>query len=525
MNNFLKMLYRKNTFTENGALSNSTTGSALLDYFSKCGTYRNRSLEEVFADISQMWDESPLDTIKIIFYNRIVTRKIKGFHQSEAVQKGQGNRDEFRKALIWLARYQPNTLSKNLWLIPLVGSWKDLWHQDTLGEIDKTEVYNLILRGIYCEYNSNLLSKYLPRIRSKSNISNERHLALNAFALGLCKFLNWTPVQYRKFKSSGTAHQFQQQISNRLFDQIDFKKVPGKALHQMVNVTREDGSTFIERHNIDMKYLKWIKSQPVAKFTGYVYELMKAVSSSMSLAQKHTVDKQFEGLIRLAEAEETQQENVWCALDTSGSMQAAVADTTAFDICISLGVYFSTLIKGAFQDHVIMFDNVSRVKKLSGTFSDKVLQLTKEQTAWGSTNFQSVIDTIVKMRRIQPDIPIADYPTTLVVVSDMQFNPAGSMKTNYETAMRKLKQVDLSEIRIVWWWVTGRGQDFPSTLDDKGTILIGGFDGTIISQLIGKDVQSSKQDGQIGKVQSGPYEAMQRALDQEVLNLLEYEQK
>jgi hypothetical protein len=337
--------------------------------------------------------------------------------------------------------------------------------------------------------------------------------------------LNWTPVQYRKFKSSGTAHQFQQQISNRLFDQIDFKKVPGKALHQMVNVAREDGSTFIERHNIDMKYLKWIKSQPVAKFTGYVYELMKTVSASISLAQKHTVDKQFEGLIRLAEAEETQQENVWCALDTSGSMQTAVADTTAFDICISLGVYFSTLIKGAFQDHVIMFDKVSRVKKLSGTFSDKVLQLTKEQTAWGSTNFQSVIDTIVKMRRIQPDIPIADYPTTLVVVSDMQFNPAGSMKTNYETAMRKLKQVGLSEIRIVWWWVTGRGQDFPSTLDDKGTILIGGFDGTIISQLIGKDVQSSKQDGQIGKVQSGPYEAMQRALDQEVLNLLEYEQK
>ena len=515
------MLYQNNSFTENGAISNSTTGSALLDYFSKSGTYRDRELKDVFADISQMWAESPLDTIKVIFYNRMVTRKINGFHTSEAVQKGQGNRDEFRKAIIWLARFQPEALYQNLWLIPLVGSWKDLWHKDLLNELDRSQVYGLVLRGIYCEYNANLLAKYLPRIRSKSNVTNDRHIFLNAFALGLCKYLNWTPVQYRKFKSSGTAHQFQQKISKGQFDQIDFKKVPGKALHQMVNVPRKDGSTFLVRHNIEMKYLKWIKSQPVAKFTGYVYELMKAVSGMMSASQKHTVDKQFEGLIRLAQSEETQQENVWCALDTSGSMQAQVADTTAFDICISLGVYFSTLMKGAFQDHVIMFDSISRVKKLSGTFSDKVLQLKRETTAWGSTNFQSVIDTIVKMRRESPEIPLEDYPTTLVVVSDMQFNPTGNMTTNYESAMWKLKEVGLPEMRIVWWWVTGRGQDFPSTLDDKGTILIGGFDGAIISHLLGKEVKG--KDGKDNTERIGPYEVMLQALDQEVLNLLEYE--
>ena len=47
---------------------------------------------------------------------------------------------------------------------------------------------------------------------------------------------------------------------------------------------------------------------------------------------------------------------VYFLLDTSGSMQCGVADTTAYDICISLGVYFSSLNEGAFQDHVIMFD-------------------------------------------------------------------------------------------------------------------------------------------------------------------------
>jgi len=518
MNNFLKMLYKNNTFTENGAISNSTTGSPLLDYFSKSGTYRDRDLTKVFADLSAMWVESPLDTLKIIFYNRMVTRKSKGFHLTNAIQKGQGNRDEFRKAIIWLARYQPDSLYKNLWLIPLVGSWKDLWHQDLLEELDRNEVYNLVLRGIYCDYNSDLIAKYLPRIRSKSNTYNKRHQKLNAFALDLCRYLNWTPVQYRKFKSSGSAHQFQQKISKRQFDQIDFKKVPGKALHLMVNVTNKEGSTFMERHNLEAKYLKWIKSQPVAKFTGYAYELMKTVSRTMTVAQKHTVDKQFAGLIRLAETEK--MENVWCALDTSGSMQSRVANTTAFDICISLGVYFSTLIKGAFKDHVIMFDNVSKVKKLSGSFSDKVLQILSENIAWGSTNFQSVIDEIVRLRRAHPEITIEDYPTTLVVVSDMQFNPTGSMMTNYDDAMNKLREVGLPEIRIVWWWVTGRGEDFPSTLDDEGTVLIGGFDGAIISQLIGKDTK-----GVSAKTMKrpSPLQAMQQALNQEILNLLEYD--
>jgi hypothetical protein len=31
-------------------------------------------------------------------------------------------------------------------------------------------------------------------------------------------------------------------------------------------------------------------------------------------------------------------------------------------------------------------------------------------TAWGSTNFQSVIDLLVRIRRDHPTIPIADYP-------------------------------------------------------------------------------------------------------------------
>ncbi|OAV42722.1 DUF2828 family protein [Lewinella sp. 4G2] len=528
MNNFLKTLLGRPTTTENGAISHSTSGSAVLDYFTKSATARNRELNEVFADLAAAWAENPELTLKVIFYNRMITRKVNGFVATEKVQKGQGNRSEFRSALRFLAERHPAALSANLHLVPSVGSWKDLWHAETVTALNHQEVFELIAAGLTNDYHRELLAKYVPRIRSRSNTHNDRHRALNQFAFGLIKFLGWTPVQYRHFKSSGLAHEFQRQMAAGKWDELDFKTIPGRALFTLVNGKgRDDQLTTLQRHGIEARYVDWIKSQPVAKFTGYVYELMRQVGYQASTAQRLTVDKQFDGLIALARQDGDVTENVWCALDTSGSMGTRVADTTAFDICISLGIYFSTLNQGAFRDHVIMFDNDSRVKQLSGTFSDKVTQLRKATTAWGSTNFQSVIDEIVRVRLESPGVPISDFPTTLLVVSDMQFNPvSGNTATNYETAMRKLRAVGLPDIRIVWWHVTDRTKDFPAKMDDQGVVLIGGFDGAIISSLLGKDESvantNERADGGFSTIKAAPtpYESMVKVLDQEVLNLV-----
>ncbi len=520
-NNFIKALFKGSTTTENGAISNTSSGSALLDYFAKAGTYRDRNLEDVFADVSAIWQEDPKRALQVVFYNRMISRISKGFVLTENMQAGQGNKDEFRKAIIWVARYYPEALNKNLWLIPLVGCWKDLWHTDLIDELDRSAVLRLVERGISCTYNKELIAKFIPRIRSKSNVYNNRHAKLNTFAFDLMKYMKWTPVDYRKFKSEGKAHEFQKKMSMQLFDEIDFNSIPGKALYQMVNKRGHDGETTFERHGLDVAYLDWIKQQPVAKFTGYAYELMKVVNDKMSLVQKYTVDKQFDGLVRKAQSTNKISENVWCALDTSGSMASTVANTTAFDICLGLGVFFSTLNVGTFKNQVIMFDNKSTVKQLSGTFSDKVMQLKSETTAWGSTNFQSVIDEVVRIRLAYQDIPIEDYPTTLLVVSDMQFNPVkGNTQSNYDQAMDKLVAVGLPKMRIVWWWITGRAKDFPSTIDDKNVIMIGGFDGSILSLLL-KEEKDDYIESKVTKEVGGSYEAMKKALNQELLELIQ----
>lgn len=528
MNNFVGQITTNDTLTENGALSHSTTGDLTLDYFSKAGTYRNRTEQEVAGDISAAWNENPELALKTIFYLRSVTRKTKGFFESEKVNKGQGVKDEFIKLVKWLENNHPETLFKNLWLIPVVGTWKDLWYDSAqtgyVHYINSIEVYKLVEKGLTDEYNRGLIAKYLPRIRSKSNVKNDRHIRLNKWAKGLCDYLGWSQTDYRKFKSNpeNTAHLYQRIMCDGLWNNLDFSVISGKALFNMLVLKGKDGKTIFQRHGLEDKYVEWLKSQPTAKFTGYVYELFKQVKSGMTLPQKITFDKQFDGLVELAKKDEGGLKgNVWCALDTSGSMGTTVdgKNTSAYDVCISLGIFFSSLNEGAFKDHVVMFDSTSRILKINGTFTDKATQIMSHSTAWGSTNFMSVIDEICRVRKSNPNIPLSDFPETLLVVSDMQFNSVGSEKTNYEKAMEKLTNVGLPEIDIIWWNVTSRGRDYTNKSTDNGVTMLSGFDGSTIQLILGGDMEIvDEKTGETRKLT--PMEQMIKVLDQEVLNQL-----
>ena len=521
------------TVNEKGAKALATSGKNSLNYFANIGTYRGRDLKEVAKDMSKAWKEDPLLALSILFYARMVTRKTKGGFESTKVQKGQGVKDEFIKGLQYVESNHPEILKKNLWIVPLVGSWKDLWYDSANSGhyhyIMPEEVYSLIKDYIRKdEYNRSLIAKYLPRIRSGKQVKNDRHKRMNKWALGLCSFLGWSQKDYRKFKSNpaNVAHLWQRKMSAKEWDEIDFNKIPGRAISQMINNKGKDGKSALQRHGLETKFETWLDTQPIAKFTGYVYELFKqAQPYKLPSFKEKLINKQFDGLLALAKADGVSglQGNVWCALDTSSSMGCPVLPQSvlsAYDICISLGIYFSSLNEGAFKDHVVMFDDRSKVLKLKGTFVEKVKQISMASTAWGSTNFQSVIDEIVRVRKSYPEIPVSEFPETILVVSDMQFDPAGkNTETNYEHMMKKLTAVGLDKVKVIWWNVTGRSKTFTNKFDDNGVTLISGFDPAIISLILGGEKE--KVDEVTGKVRAlTPYENMMKALDQEVLKLL-----
>lgn len=536
MNSVLNAMARGGAHTQNGAISNAGSGNSVLDYFAKCGTYRYRDQVAVNADMALAWAENPLHTLQVMFYNRAVTRKAKDLYNTEPeMMRGQGNKDEFIRTLKWLEENHPNTLYANLWAIPTFGCWKDFWYDSPstglYHYVDTKQVYRLIKSAMKHEYHVALLAKYLPKIRSSSAVKNDRHRRLNAFAKGLCKYLKWTERDYRKFKSNPSyiAHQFQRDISAANWTDIDWNMVPGKALFSLSSKAGKDGKTFIQRHGLEESYIKWLAKQPVAKFTGYPFELLKAYNGNKTASSKMTIDKQFEGLLEKARTDVNSSlfgKNVLCALDTSGSMESVVDNngTRAIDVCLSLGIYFASLNTGSFKDYVIMFDSKSELKKLTGTtFTQKVDVVNSWKTAWGSTNFQSVIDEIVRVRKSNPSIPVEDYPSIILCVSDMQYNDTGSNTSNYEEAKSKFASVGLPCPTFIWWNVNGRyskGNEVPSTLDDAGTVLVSGFDGAVITSILG-GVDKKVVDEKTGEVRKlNPLEMMEEALNQSLLNKL-----
>lgn len=525
----------KTAHTWNGAISYSTTGTdkfgTILDYWSKAGTFQDRPQETVNKDMGRIFADDEKVALAALFSLRLITRKpsVEGI---EEAQTGYGRRDEFFKGIAWLAQNKPSLLAKNLHLIPVFGCWKDFLQQPLIDTLDRKQVYDLCAANM----GDDLLRKYLPTIyssgkqrkrESKSVVRahTSRALGLIHWAKGLCHHLGIDYANYRRLKRDGNAHTWQQQMSANQWDAINFKNIPGKAmLHLTSRKGKLDKKTAFERHGQIERLRDWVLAQPMVKFNGYPYELTRAASATKNpnFVQKLIYNRQFLSLIEPMKGHSLG--NVLCALDTSGSMTwTNINGVTPYDVCISLGICFSALNVGHFKDAVVAFSNESSLVTLKGEFCDRLHQIESEVHSGGGTNFQSVIDLLVKIRKQNPSIPLDQYPETILVVSDMQFNPEGkNKKTNYEIAMKKLNAVGLPDVRIIWWFASGEGSDFPSQMGDKGTYLIGGFDPNNLKSLMGLGNHTQKKDFVAKeRKEETPLDGMMNLLSQPIFGLLQ----
>ena len=267
----------------------------------------------------------------------MITRKVKVNKNNETdnVQKGQGARDEAFKRLLWIAKEHSEAFNNNIWLLPLVGSWKDLWTlmfydiNENLNVINRKTIYEIIAQGLLCDTHVDLVKKYMPRIESEKKCTTPWNKISNRLAKEFASYMNITFKEYNKLKSSGNGHDFQKLICSRNYELLNWAHIPGRALNLIVT------SKFLSNHNLKENYTKWIMEQPLAKFTGYPFELSRKLrkahgdygysrNKSVPIEVKHTLDAQFNGLVEKAIADGKITENVWCCLDTSGSMNQLV---------------------------------------------------------------------------------------------------------------------------------------------------------------------------------------------------------
>lgn len=421
------------TTSGNGALKLTSTGDPFVDQFGLISQYRQlRPYSSISKDMQELWDIDPMYTMKLSFYIRLITRKVK-FHngtETSKVQKGAGLRHEAFMRMLWLAVNHSETFYKNLPLFITIGSWKDIiqlmsydlqYHGWDNKVLDFDKMSDFILAGLENPNTCNLVKKFLPTIKAKSkcrtlesqaNTIIGKFLAHKLFGDGEFSpklHSNNSYCLYRKLKSSGTAHEWQQMISRSQFN-IDFSKVHGRALALLVS------GNYLRNHNLEKDYEEWIKKQPVAKFTGFVYELFKGLNLNSPLYKKYTIDKQFENLIQTAKEGSSTESSFIVARDVSGSMGSCVRglNISSDDVAKSIALYFSYLLKGKFANSYIEFSRKPILKYWEGNSpTDKYLR--NSGYCFGDTNFLGIADLFIDIYKHNS---IEKFPTGLICISD-----------------------------------------------------------------------------------------------------------
>jgi hypothetical protein len=448
-------------------------------------------------------------------------------------QKGAEMRHEGIFRMMWLHMKAPDTFWKNITLFISVGSWKDIitmlsYDLQYNGWNDRKLNWNrigvLILSGLENKNTSELLKKYLPSIKATNQCRTLESQADNLIGKWICNLLfgtkgadsGYTYKKYRQLKSSGTAHQWQQLISQQQFERIDFNSIHGRALSLLVR------GKFLDTSKLRDKYTTWITKPETTgvKYTGFVHELFStcvryASLVAMPVAEQQTIIKQFQTLVD--KGGEGNQTNFIVVRDTSGSMerQATGTNVRCYDIAKALALYFSEFLTGRFANAWIEFNSTAQMHTWQGNnplekwFNDKSGYV-------GSTNFQSVIKLFCDLKA--QGIPESEFPTGILCISYSEFNPTRLGQTNVDTALETLRKGGFSKeycdnFVIVLWNLQSNayGKNTGSKFETYGPVpnvfYFSGYSAATISFLTGK-INNAE-------------ELFQEAMNQEILQLIQ----
>ena len=315
-------------FTENGAITHSTSKSDLLDLFALGGSYRNRSDEDCINLFKNAYAENPEYALKCLFYLR-------------DARGGQGERRFFRVVCKYLAYNEVEAMRRNLPYIPEYGRYDD-WYifVDTPLEADMFELMRQqLMLDVQCKTPS-LLAKWLKSI----NTSSAESKALGEKTRVAFKM---THKQYRKTLATLRAriNVLERLMSENRWDEIEFDKIPSKAGLIYRNA-------FARRDIIKAKYEAFAKSKETkvnAKVLNPVdiaHECFKGgyYPHKISETDRAMLDKYWENLEDYYHGRE---ERGIAICDVSGSMYGQ-----PLEAAVSMSAYIAERGKGPFANHL-----------------------------------------------------------------------------------------------------------------------------------------------------------------------------
>lgn len=458
------------TYTENGAVTYATTCSDCLDLFATVGALRSSSEQEIRTRFLRAYTENPDLAMKTLFFAR-------------DVRGGLGERRVFRVCLQWLAGNAPASVRKNLTYVAEFGRWDDLLC--VMGTPCEKDALLLIKKQLDADLNAmdmggdvSLLAKWLPSV----NASNARTVLL---AKRIARFLGMTDAAYRK--TLVKLREGIRIIENSLREKdysFDYAKQPSKAMFKYRKAfCRNDGERYgaflssVSRGEVQMHADTLMPYELVEPYLGWNF-LSRGFMRPISKEEKNALNATWASLPAFAN-----DENALAIIDTSGSMYGGGKPLPAA-VALSLGLYFAEHNTGAFKNHFIEFSGRPRLIEIKGdTFADR-LRYAASFNEVADTNLEAVFDLILKAA-VRNHVPREELPSTLYIISDMEFNccvrNAGA--ANFENAKAKFAAHGYPLPRVVFWNVQSRNRQQPVTQNEQGVALVSGCTPRIFSML------------------------------------------
>ncbi len=465
--------YLKNTantaYTENNAVTNMSTMSDCLDLFATIGAIRAADEQEIVKRFLRAYTENADLAMKILFFGR-------------DVRGGLGERRVFRVIINWLAENRPESLRKNIELIPEYGRFDDLvCLLGTACENDALRVIrNQLERDLLSSDEVSLLAKWLPSVNA-SNSETVRKAKRTA------RYLGMSDETYRKtlVKLRKRIHIIENNLREKDYS-FDYSKQPSKAMFKYRKAfLRNDTERYQEFLSAVAHGQTHLHADTLAP-----YEIVRAAldtqwgfNLNLSAAEKSSLNASWDSL-----PDYSHGRNALAVVDTSGSMYA-YCDALPAAVALSLGMYFAERSTGALRGHFIEFSSRPQLIEIKGdTFAQRLQYLCSFHEI-ADTNLEAVFDLILDTA-VAHSLPQEDLPETLYIISDMEFNYCvrNASLSNFENAKRRFAEYGYTLPQVVFWNVASRHSNQPVTMSEQGVALVSGCTPRLFSMVASGEV-------------------------------------
>lgn len=437
----------------------ATTYDSNLDFFSEVGRFDDE--EKVEAVFSAAYSEDRETSLANLLY----TLDIRG---------GKGERKIFKAAFRWLCHRHPSDAVEIMHRIPEYGRWD--YVLEAAGTPVWYEAVNMISRQLFLDCSSDnpsLLAKWLPSVKT--------HGKRNPLAKRLAEELKMSEKEYRKLLSElrSRINIVEKQMSEGRFDEIDFEKVPSKAMMKYRRAWRERaGDSYRD-------YLDSVQAGEKKVNTNglFCYEIVKRAGFRVYMPECSDEDARLADLMWKNQKDflEGNRTNVLVMADTSGSM--TWPDMLPMANSVGLAIYTAERNHGFFHNYFMTFSDRPCLQKVSGeTITEKLANI---KSIIADTNIDAAFEMLLNTA-VDNSIPQEDMPSHIIIISDMEFDRGVMSRrgTNLSGWKKTFKDAGYTLPAVIFWNVAGHIGGTPATKNDRDVCMISGFSTSVLSHIL-----------------------------------------